>query len=110
MIAIDGAHLPRPRVRQNQIARRLALKHLAFRIDDRLTLDVGADLANLVSFSNPAGIIFGPMAGVGAEYKLDKDLAVTFRSRFGPEFAVVNGGSAGELAFQTLLGFAYNMR
>ena len=83
---------------------------VAFRIDDRLTLDVGADLANLVSFSNPAGIIFGPMAGVGAEYKLDKDLAVTFRSRFGPEFAVVNGGSAGELAFQTLLGFAYNMR
>ena len=83
---------------------------IGYRFDDRLTLAVGADLANLISFSNPAGVFFGPMVGLGAEYKLDKDLAVTFRSRFGPEFAVVSGGSAGELAFQTQLGVAYNMR
>jgi hypothetical protein len=50
------------------------------------------------------------MVGLGAEYKLDKDLAVTLRSRFGPEFAIVNGGSGGEFAFQTMIGLAYNTR
>ena len=83
---------------------------LGFALDDRLTLDVGADLVTLLSFSNPAGVFFGPMAGAGAEYKLNQNLAVTFRSRFGPEFGVVSGGSGGQFAFQTLLGLAYNSR
>ena len=83
---------------------------IGYRLDDRLTLDVGGDVMNLVSFSNPVGVIFGPMIGVGAEYKLNADVGITFRSRFGPEFAVVSGGSAGEFAFQTLIGVAYNMR
>ena len=83
---------------------------VGYRLDDRLTVNVGADFANLVSFSNPAGIIFGPMVGLGAEFKLDRDLALTLRTRFGPEFAIVNGGSAGEFALQTLVGIAYNTR
>ena len=83
---------------------------LGVRLNDRLTLDAIGDVPVLVSFSNPVGIMFGPQVGLGAEYKLDKDLAVTFRSRFGPEFAVVSGGSQSQLAFQTLLGLAYNTR
>jgi hypothetical protein len=83
---------------------------LGYRLDDRLTLDAGGDINTLISFSNPAGVIFGPAIGLGAEYKLDKDVAITFRSRFGPEFAIVNGGSGSQLGFQTLLGVAYNTR
>ena len=83
---------------------------VGFRLDDRLTITAGADIANLISFSNPAGILFGPMVGAGAEFKLDKDLAVTLRTRFGPEFSIVNGGSNGEFALQTLVGLAYNTR
>ena len=81
-----------------------------FRIDDRLSVDLIGDVPVLVSFSNPAGVLFGPQIGAGAEYKLDPNLAVTFRSRFGPEFGVVNGGSGGQFAFQTLVGLAYNSR
>ena len=64
-----------------------------YRMDDRLTLDLTGDVDTLISFSNPAGVFFGPKVGVGGEYKLDKDLAVTLRTKIGPEFGVVNGGS-----------------
>ncbi len=76
-------------------------------LSDRLTIDAGADVDLLVSFANPAGVFFGPMAGVGGEYKLDRDLAFTVSTRFGPEFGVVNGGSGGQFAFVTLVGLAY---
>src|SRR6266478_1388537 len=52
-----------------------------FRIDPRLTLDVGADVPVLVTFSNPTGILFGPQVGVGGEYLLDPNVAVTLRTR-----------------------------
>ncbi len=79
-----------------------------YRWDDHLTLDVTGDIESLVSFSNPVGIFFGPMLGVGGEYKLDANLALTLRARAGPEFGVVSGGSGAQFAFLTLIGLAYN--
>src|SRR5204863_4544336 len=47
-----------------------------FHVSTPLTLDVGADIPVLVSFSNPAGFMFGPQFGGGAEYLIDRNLAV----------------------------------
>jgi hypothetical protein len=83
---------------------------LGLRVDPRLTLDVGADVPVLLSFTNPTGVMFGPQVGAGGEYLLDKNVAVTLRARVGPEFMVANGGTASQLGFTTLLGLAYNTR
>jgi hypothetical protein len=81
-----------------------------YRLDPRLTVDVGADVPILLSFSNPTGFLFGPLVGGGAEYLIDRNLAVTGRVRVGPEFAFASGGSSTQAAFQTLIGVAYNAR
>jgi len=81
-----------------------------FRLDPRLTLDVGADVPVLVSFSNPAGFLFGPQFGGGGEYLLDKNLAVTARFRVGPEFALNSSGTGAQTGFVTMIGLAYNTR
>ena len=81
-----------------------------FHVSPRLTLDVGADVPVLVSFSNPAGFLFGPEAGGGGEYLLDDNLAVTARFRVGPEFALDSAGTGHQTAFMTLIGLAYNLR
>lgn len=80
-----------------------------FRMDPHLSVDVGADLPVLLSFANPAGLLIGPQFGGGAEYLLDRNLAVTFRARVGPEFALASGGSGAQAGFTTLLGLAYNL-
>ena len=79
-----------------------------FQIDPRLTLDAGFDMPVLLSFSNPAGFLFGPQAGVGGEYKIDNDIAVTARFRVGPEFGIDSAGTSHQTAFTTLIGLAYN--
>jgi opacity protein-like surface antigen len=81
-----------------------------FKLDPRLTLDVGADLPVLITFANPTGLLFGPQFGAGGEYLIDRNLAVTLRARVGPEFALASGGSASQPAFTTLIGLAYNAR
>jgi len=75
-----------------------------------LTLDVGADIPVLVSFTNPLGVVFGPQFGGGGEYLIDRNLAVTARVRVGPQFALASGGSSSQTAFVTLIGLAYNAR
>ena len=40
----------------------------------------------LISFSNPAGFVFGPQVGGGGEYLLDNNLAVTARVRVADEY------------------------
>ena len=81
-----------------------------FHVSTPLTLDVGADIPVLVSFSNPAGFMFGPQFGGGAEYLIDRNLAVTARVRIGPRFALDSAGTASQTAFVTLIGLAYNAR
>lgn len=81
-----------------------------FRIDPKLTLDVGADMPVLLSFANPTGLLFGPQFGGGAEYLLDRNVAVTLRARVGPEFALASSGTGSDLGFTTLVGVAYNTR
>jgi hypothetical protein len=81
-----------------------------FKLDPRLTLDLGADVPVLVAFSNPAGFLFGPQFGGGGEYLIDRNLAVTARIRIGPEFALNSAGTGSQTAFQTLIGLAYNAR
>jgi hypothetical protein len=82
----------------------------AVKPDPRLTLDVGADLPILVSFANPAGLLFGPQVGAGAEYLLDRNVALTLRTRVGPAFALATGGTGSAMGFQALVGVAYNTR
>jgi hypothetical protein len=81
-----------------------------WRIDPRLTLDVGADMPILLTFSNPTGVLFGAQIGAGGEYLVDRNLAFTLRARVGPEFAVANSGTASQMGFTTLIGVAYNTR
>jgi opacity protein-like surface antigen len=83
---------------------------IGFKVSPLLTLDAAADVAVLWSFSNPAGFLFGPQVGGGAEYLLDPNLALTARVRIGPEFAFDTAGHGSQTAFQTLIGLAYNMR
>ncbi len=81
-----------------------------FKIDPRMTLDVGGDVPVLLSFSNPAGFLFGPQIGGGGEYLIDNNLAITARVRVGPEFALDTAGTASQTTFTTLIGLAYNAR
>jgi hypothetical protein len=83
---------------------------MGFKINPQLTLDVGADVPVLLSFSNPAGFLFGPQAGGGLEYLIERDLAVTARFRVGPEFAFNSSGTGRQTGFQTLIGLAYYVR
>jgi hypothetical protein len=81
-----------------------------FKVSPRVTLDVGADVPVLVSFSNPAGFLFGPQFGGGGEYLIDRNLAVTARIRVGPEFAFDSAGTGAQTGFVTMIGLAYNAR
>jgi len=81
-----------------------------FHVSPPLTLDVGADFPVLVSFSNPAGVMFGPQFGAGGEYLIDRNLAVTARFRVGPQFALQTGNNTTQTGFTTLIGLAYNAR
>lgn len=84
---------------------------LGFLVTPQLTLEGTADFPILISFVNPLGVLFGPELGAGAEYKVDRNLAVSVRARIGPAFALSNGyGSTTSTAFQTLVGVAYNLR
>jgi hypothetical protein len=81
-----------------------------FKLDPQLTFDVGATLPILISFSNPAGLYFGPQFGIGGEYLIDANVAITLRVRVGPEFALHSGSTNSSAGFTTLLGVAYNIR
>jgi hypothetical protein len=82
----------------------------AYTMDPQLTVSAGVDVPILLSFANPAEFLFGPLVGAGGEYKLDKDLAVTGKARFGPEFAFGGGAAGSAFAFQLLVGVAYALR
>ncbi|HYY52755.1 MAG TPA: hypothetical protein VE755_07780, partial [Myxococcales bacterium] len=81
-----------------------------FHVSPPLTLDVAADVPVLISFSNPAGFLFGPQFGGGGEYLIDRNLAVTARLRVGPRFALDSSGTASQTGFVTVIGLAYNAR
>ena len=80
-----------------------------YNLTQQLTLDVGVEVPILVSFANPTALLFGPLFGGGAEYLVDKNLSVSAKVRVGPEFALATT-STSQVAFQTLLGVAYNLR
>jgi hypothetical protein len=79
-------------------------------VSDSVTIEAGVDIPVLLSITNPFGIVFGPLIGVGGEYYVDRNLAVTARIRVGPEFSLNHNGSGSQVGVQTLLGVAYNMR
>ncbi|HTO98358.1 MAG TPA: hypothetical protein VMK66_15015 [Myxococcales bacterium] len=79
-----------------------------FQVSPQLTLDLAADLPVLITFSNPAGVVFGPQFGGGGEYFIDRNLAVTARIRVGPSFALSSGNTDTQTGFTTLIGLAYN--
>ena len=79
-------------------------------MSESLTLDAGAEIPVLLSFTNPFGVVFGPLFGVGGEYMVDRNLMVTARVRMGPEFSLDHNGSNSQFGLQTLIGVAYNMR
>jgi hypothetical protein len=82
----------------------------AYQMDSKLTVSVGGDVPLLLSITHPFGFLFGPLVGAGAEYKIDKDLAVTGKVRIGPEFAFDSNGGSSDFAFQTVVGVAYALR
>jgi hypothetical protein len=80
------------------------------RVDPFLLLTAGLDVPVLLSFTHPFGLAFGPQAGVGGEYQIDRDVAITARFRVGPEFAITSRGTGTDATFLALVGLAYNMR
>jgi hypothetical protein len=80
------------------------------RVSDSVTLDAGVDFPVLFTVTNPFGVVFGPLFGVGGEYFVDRNLAITARIRVGPEVTLDHTGSNSQVGIQTLLGVAYNMR
>ncbi|HEX9603071.1 MAG TPA: hypothetical protein VF973_04910 [Myxococcales bacterium] len=80
------------------------------RVSNSVTLDAGAEIPVLLSFTNPFGVVFGPLFGVGGEYMVDRNLMVTARVRMGPEISLDHTGSNARFGLQTLIGVAYNMR
>jgi len=83
---------------------------LGTRVSDTVTLDAGMDIPVLLSITNPFGVVFGPLFGVGGEYLVDRNIAVTARIRVGPEVSLNHTGSDSQVGVQTLIGVAYNMR
>ena len=81
-----------------------------FKVSPRTTLDLGADVPVLVSFTNPTGFLVGPQFGGGGEYLIDNNLAVTARVRIGPQFSLDSSGTGTQTGFTTLVGLAYNAR
>jgi hypothetical protein len=92
----------------------------AYRVDPRLTVDAGVDVPILLSFTNPFGVIVGPLVGGGVEYRLERNLSLTAKVRVGPEVSLEStktdtqgnqiGGVTGRFGFQTLVGVAYGLR
>ena len=82
----------------------------AYRVDPRLTIDVAAEVPILLSFASNSGVFFGPLVGAGAEYQIERNLALTAKVRAGPEFAIGGGSTGSEFAFQTIAGVAYALR
>jgi len=80
------------------------------RFSDNVNLEAGADIPVLLSFTNPFGVVFGPLVGVGGEYMIDRNLMVTGRIRMGPEISLDHTGGKTQFGLQTLIGVAYNMR
>ncbi|HYV65522.1 MAG TPA: hypothetical protein VE964_04720 [Myxococcales bacterium] len=80
------------------------------RMSDSLNLDAGVEVPLLLSFTNPFGVVFGPLFGVGGEYFVDRNLMVTARIRMGPEISLDHTGSNTQFGLQTLIGVAYNLR
>jgi hypothetical protein len=81
----------------------------SYRIDPRALFNVSGEVPVLLSFTNPLGLLFGPLVGIGGEYKLQNNLAATLQLRIGPEFYIQDNPST-HVAFQTLLGVAYALR
>jgi hypothetical protein len=81
-----------------------------FKVTPQMTLDLGADVPVLISFTNPTGFLVGPQFGGGGEYLIDRNLAVTARVRIGPQFALDSAGTGAQTGFTTLVGLAYNAR
>ncbi|HWE25573.1 MAG TPA: hypothetical protein VG496_16675 [Myxococcales bacterium] len=79
-------------------------------VSDSVTVDGGVDIPVLLTVTNPFGVVFGPLVGVGGEYYVDRNLAVTARIRVGPEVTLDHTGSSSQVGVQTLIGVAYNMR
>jgi hypothetical protein len=82
----------------------------AFKLDPRLTFDIGAEIPILLSVSNPAGFLFGPQFGLGGEFLLDRNLAVTARFRVGPMFSLNTADTNTATGFTALIGLAFNLR
>jgi hypothetical protein len=81
----------------------------SYRIDPRTVFNVSGEVPILLSFTHPLGLLFGPLVGIGGEYKLQNNLAATLQLRVGPEFWIQDNPQT-HVAFQTLIGIAYALR
>lgn len=87
---------------------------VGFHLTELVSLVIGFDLPiSLLIASSQFGsgvyfnipIEFGP----GVEFKLDRNLALTFNTRFGPFITAGGGGAGVNFAFQTLMGIAIHL-
>ena len=81
---------------------------LGVSVSSALYLNLGLDVPFSVIFGSFGGIVFPILVGGGAEYFIDRKLAVSFNTRMGPaistRFAVPS-----TFAFEALLGVAYKL-
>jgi hypothetical protein len=93
-------------------------------VGSAVMLNVGVEAPLYVLFGNGGGLVFPVLVGAGAEYYLDRNLAITFNARMGPSvlassvsyfdtrfgtLIIRSGGPTAELTLETTLGVAYRL-
>lgn len=76
---------------------------------EALAVHVGVDLPVYVTPGTFGGLTFPVLVGAGAEYHVDRALAVTGVLRVGPALELTRPGAPARFALQALVGLAYRI-
>lgn len=77
-------------------------------VGNSLMLNLGMDMPFVVRFLPGTAVSLQMLFGGGLEYALDRNMLLTFNTRFGPNIDFVTGGSA-SFAFELLMGVAFRL-
>jgi hypothetical protein len=81
---------------------------LGISVGSAVMLNLGMDVPLYVTFGTFGGLTLPVLAGVGAEYFIDRRLAVSFNTRMGPSIRTGIFQRA-DFAFEAVIGIAYKL-
>jgi hypothetical protein len=82
---------------------------VGYALDERLRVEAGVDFPLALWVSPSVDVVFGPLMGGGAEYRVDKNLTVGVDLRFGPIFAPSFRDFGTSLGVRALVTAAYRL-